>query len=84
MYLIPFLILLVPLALVFRNARKETRNPLYDAQGAEYRRMIGFTGYPHDGSVEYVLTNSQIQELVKPVLFDQDGYFPTNTESKED
>lgn len=83
-YIIIALMMVVPLSLVLIKAYKDSRKPtIHDCTMAEYRRMTNYTGGVHDGSVEYVLTNNQIKELVKPVLFDQDGYFP-NTKSEED
>lgn len=77
--LIIIAMVVIPLSVVLRAAYRSTT--IYDCTMAEYRRKIGFTGYPHDGSIEYVLTNTQIKALTKPILFDQDGYM--NNTNKE-
>ncbi len=68
-YIITLVMVSIAITPVLYAAYKSTRtNTVHTCPMAECA---------HDGSVEYVLTNSQIQEMVKPIMYDQDGYFFT-------
>lgn len=74
-YILIFTMVALPMGLLLCAAYRSTHPK--QVSMAQYRKMINYHGAAHDGSVEYVLTNTQIKALAKPILFDQDGYFPT-------
>lgn len=75
--LVIFSMVAIPAVILYFIVKRDVEQETME----EYRQSIGWQGYPHDGSIEYVLTNSQIREMAKPILFDQDGYFD-NEEDK--